>query len=53
MRAILESFVIRQRDKTSALRFMKKARKRHGPPEKINTDGLRSYKAAMSELGNE
>jgi len=24
----------------------------HGPPEAITTDGLRSYGAAMSELGN-
>ena len=31
---------------------MKKALKRHGSPEKITTDGLRSYKAAMNELGN-
>ena len=31
---------------------MKKALKRHGSPEAITTDGLRSYKAAMSELGN-
>ena len=26
--------------------------KRHGSPEKITTDGLRSYRAAMTELGN-
>ena len=31
---------------------MKKALKRHGSPEAITTDGLRSYKAAMNELGN-
>ena len=31
---------------------MKKALKRHGSPEKITTDGLRSYRAAMNELGN-
>ena len=31
---------------------MKKALKRHGSPEAITTDGLRSYKAAMTELGN-
>jgi putative transposase len=31
---------------------MKKALKRHGSPETITTDGLRSYKAAMTELGN-
>ena len=40
------------RDKEAALTFMKKALKRHGSPEKITTDGLRSYRAAMNELGN-
>jgi len=49
---ILESFVTRKRDKEAALAFMKKALKRHGRPEKIVTDGLRSYPAAMAELGN-
>lgn len=49
---ILESFVTRKRDKSAALRFIKKALKRHGRPETIVTDGLRSYPAAMSELGN-
>ena len=48
---ILESFVTK-RDKDAALTFMKKALKRHGLPEKITTDGLRSYRAAMNELGN-
>ena len=32
---------------------MKKALKRHGSPEAITTDGLRSYKAAMNVFGNE
>ena len=49
---ILESFVTRKRDKAAALSFMKKALKRHGSPEAITTDGLRSYGAAMNELGN-
>ena len=49
---MLESFVTKERDKAAALRFMKKALKRHGSPEAITTDGLRSYKAAMTELGN-
>jgi putative transposase len=34
------------------LAFLKKALKRHGKAEKIVTDGLRSYPAAMKELGN-
>ena len=51
-REILESFVTRTRDKGAALTFMKKALKRHGSPEVITTDGVRSYGAAMTELGN-
>jgi putative transposase len=49
---ILESYVTKARDKAAALRFMKKALKRHGSPKAITTDGLRSYRAAMTELGN-
>jgi putative transposase len=49
---ILESYVTKKRDKSAALTFMKKALKRHGQPEAIVTDGLRSYPAAMRELGN-
>ncbi len=49
---ILESFVRKTRDKPAALKFMKKALKRHGSPETITTDGLRSYRAAMDKLGN-
>ena len=48
----LESYVTRTRDKAAALAFMRKALKRHGAPERITTDGLRSYRAAMKELGN-
>ena len=48
---VLESYVTRTRDTSAALRFMKKALKRHGSPEVITTDGLRSYKAALTELG--
>ena len=50
---ILESFVTGTRNKDAALTFMKKALKRHGSPEAITTDGLRSYRAAMNELGCE
>ncbi len=49
---ILESFVTKERDKVAALKFMKTAIKRFGSPEAITADGLRSYKAAMTELGN-
>ena len=50
---ILESYVTKPRDKAAALRFMKKALKRHGSPETITTDVLRSYRAAMVDLGCE
>jgi putative transposase len=50
---VLESYVTRKRDKSAALAFMKKALKRHGKVETIVTDGLRSYPAAMKELGNQ
>jgi len=49
---ILESYVTKKRDKKAALRFLKKALKRHGQAEKIVTDGLPSYPAAMRDLGN-
>jgi DDE domain len=49
---VLESYVTTSRDKKAALRFMKKALKRHGSPSTITTDGLRSHKAAMTTLGN-
>ena len=49
---ILESYVTKKRDKAAALKFIKKAVKRYGNPEAITTDGLRSYRAALTELGN-
>jgi len=48
---ILESYVTKKRDKSAALRFFKKTLKRHGNAETIVTDGLRSYPAALRELG--
>lgn len=47
-----KTFVTLKRDKAAALAFMKKVPKRHGKPEKIVTDGLRSYPAAMAELSS-
>ena len=49
---ILESYVTKKRDKKAALAFMKKTLKRHGAADTIVTDGLRSYPAAMRDLGN-
>ena len=49
---VLASHVTKKRDKSAALAFIKKALKRHGRTEIIVTDGLRSYPAAMREIGN-
>jgi putative transposase len=49
---VLESYVTKKRDKSAALRFLRRAMKRHGRPESVVTDGLRSYPAAMRQLGN-
>jgi len=38
------------RDKAAALKFLRKALKRHGRPKAILTDGLRSYSAALKDL---
>ncbi len=48
---VLESFATKARDKDAALRFMKRLMKRHGCAKTITTDGLRSYRAAMKEIG--
>ena len=49
---VLESFVTKTRDKAAALKFIKAAMKRYGSPKVIVTDRLRSYGAAMKEIGN-
>ncbi len=49
---VLESFVTKARDKRAALKFLKKSMRRYGQPEKIVTDKLRSYGAAMKDIGN-
>jgi putative transposase len=48
---VLESCVTKKRDKKAALMFMKKAMRRHGSPNVIVTDKLRSYSAETKELG--
>ena len=48
---VLESYVTKKRDKKATLKFMKKAMRRYGSPNKIVTDKLRSYSAAAKELG--
>ena len=49
---VLESYVTTTRDRAAALKFIKNAMKRHGRPETIVTDGLRSCCAAMKEIGS-
>ena len=48
---VLESFVTKRRDKKAALKLFRKMLKRHGPADEIVTDHLRSYGAALRELG--
>ncbi|WP_111735800.1 IS6 family transposase [Roseovarius amoyensis] len=48
---VLESYMTKTRDKRAALKFLKKTIRRYGKPEKIVTDKLRSYGAALKEIG--
>jgi len=48
---VLESFVTKTRDKKAALKFLKKTMRKHGQPNVIVTDRLRSYGAALKEIG--
>ena len=50
---VLEAYVTKKRDRKAALKFLRKTMKRYGHPEAIVTDRLRSYRAAMKEIGNE
>jgi putative transposase len=49
---VLESYVTKPREKKAALKFLRKSMRRHGSPEVLVTDKLRSYGAAMKEIGN-
>jgi len=49
---VLGSDVTKRRDRKAALKFMRKAMKRHGQPEVVVTDKLRSYGAAMKVIGS-
>jgi len=48
---VLESFVTKARDRKAALKFLRKLMRRYGRPEQIVTDRLRSYGAALRQLG--
>ena len=49
---VLESFVTKTRDKKAALKFLRKAMKKHGLADVLVTDKLRSYGAALKDLGS-
>jgi putative transposase len=48
---VLKSFVIKTRDRKAALKFLRKTLRKHGRPDVLVTDRLRSYGAALKELG--
>ena len=49
---VLEAFATKRRDRRVALKFLRRAMKRHGRPRAIVTDRLRFYRAAMKAIGN-
>ena len=49
---VLESYVSKRRDRKDALKFIRKSMKRNGRAHTFVTDKLRSYGAAMKEIGN-
>ncbi len=49
---VLESYVTKRRDRKAALKFLRKSMRRLGNPKVIVTDKLRSYGAAMKQIGN-
>lgn len=49
---VLDAFVTKRRNRKAALKFLRKLMKRYGRPEKVVTENLRSYGAAMKEIGN-
>jgi len=50
---VLEIFATKHRDRKAALAFLRRAMKRYGSPQAMVTDRLRSYGAAMKEIGVE
>ncbi len=47
----LEAFVSKTRGKVAALKFLRKLMRRHGRADELGTDKLRSYGAALQDLG--
>jgi putative transposase len=48
---VLEALVTKLRDRKAALKFLSRTMKRHGRPHVFVTDKLRSYGAALKDLG--
>src|SRR5258708_1202061 len=48
---VLETVVTAKRDKTAALKFLKRIMKKYGRPKSVVTDGLCAYPAAMKAVG--
>ena len=49
---VLESYVTKRRDRKAALKFPRKSMRHYGQPKIIVTDKLRSYGAAVKDIGN-
>ena len=48
---VLEAVINKRRNKGAALKFLRKLMRRYGQPNKIVTDRLPSYRAALRDLG--
>jgi putative transposase len=48
---VLECYVAKRRNKKAALSFLKKVMRKHSAPKSIITNKLRSYGAALKDLG--
>ena len=48
---VLDAVVTKRRDKKAALKVLRRLMKRYGRPKIIVTDKLKSYRAALNELG--
>jgi putative transposase len=48
---VLEAVVTSKRDKTAAVKLLRRIMKKYGRPRRVVTDGLCSYSAAMNEIG--
>jgi len=50
---VLECYVTERRNKLAILKFLKKTMRKHGYPDNIVTDKIRSYGATLKEIGAE